>query len=132
MSHVNKSKNKLAVKICKHGLAVNSSLFGVQKRLKLLQMWVFVYVIESIKPSVYILTKTFFFRTIFYDSVVTLITVREIRRLHTIASLIPTVGIESTLVSSQSKFLSPPWSVVRSRRILKSLITLRHSWTLYF
>ena len=89
VSHVNKSKNKLAVKISKHDLAVNVrvSPFGVQKRLKLLNMCFFVFVIESIKPSDHILTKTFFSHTIIYNSVLTLIAVREIPRLHTVASL---------------------------------------------
>ena len=87
VSSVNKSKNKLAVKISKHDLAVNFSLFGVQKRLKLLNMCIFVFVIESINPSDHILTKTFFSHTIIYNSVLTLIAVREIPRLHTVASL---------------------------------------------
>ena len=78
---------KLAVKISKHDLAINFSLFGVQKHLKLLNMCSFVFVVESIKPSDHILMKTFFSRTIISNSVLTLIAVRETPQLHAVAIL---------------------------------------------
>ena len=51
-------------------------------------MCFFVFVIEIIKPSDHILTKTFFSHKIIYNSVLTLIAVREIPRLHTVANLL--------------------------------------------
>ena len=79
------------------------------------------HVIESIKPSVHIPTETFFSPSIFYDSVLTVITVREIHRLYTPSPACDGGKREHTCLVPVLIFVP---SVVRSRRILKSLVTV--------
>ena len=55
----------------------------------------FVFVVESIKPSDRILTNAFFSRTIIYNSVLTLIAVREIPRLLTATEFLSAQQISS-------------------------------------
>ena len=79
--------SNVAFKISKQKLAVNCSLFLVQKHFKLIKMWFLVYVLESRNTSVKILTLNVLISYIFHESVLTLITLRKNCRLRTVVSL---------------------------------------------